>query len=159
MAYCRWEEAVKLIYEGVAEVIKEDEVKEIHSPSVTMKMPRVIRVNTYITKPIDKKKGVSLTRNNIAIRDNHQCQYCGKDLRNKEQTLDHVIPQSKGGKSTWYNLVLCCKFCNSCKADYTLEESGMILRKIPNKPEDMILYQGLGHIRPEWADFQKDLEE
>jgi 5-methylcytosine-specific restriction endonuclease McrA len=72
-----------------------------------------------------------LSRQNILKRDNHQCQYCGAT---HDLTIDHVLPRSREGKSTWTNLVAACKLCNSKKGDYTPEEAGMPLRRAPFKP-------------------------
>jgi 5-methylcytosine-specific restriction endonuclease McrA len=166
IAYCNWMEAIKLCYEGIADVIKEDAEKEVHSPSVTMKIPRVISIRNYVSKRY-KVDRITLTRRNIAIRDDRRCQYCGIELSNEEQTLDHVIPVSKGGKSVWENLVLCCKPCNRDKADRSLEdafrfdektgeETKMVLLRIPTKPSPGVQYKNIGHIRPEWADYQRD---
>jgi 5-methylcytosine-specific restriction endonuclease McrA len=155
IAYCSWMEAVKLYYEGVADIIKEDAEKEIHSPSVTMKVPRVIAIRNYVSKRFGRDT-ITLTRRNIAIRDERKCQYCGLELSNDEQTLDHVIPRSRGGKSSWDNLILCCKPCNRLKADLTVEEAGMKLLSIPKKPKPGVQYRGIGHVRPEWADYERN---
>jgi 5-methylcytosine-specific restriction endonuclease McrA len=151
IGFCRWEEAVKLIYEGVADVLKEDAEKELHSPSTTIKMPRVICVRDYVARRT--RESVALTRRNIAIRDNKQCQYCAKVLTYDEQTLDHIVPESKGGKATWENLVLCCQPCNRFKADFLLEEVGWKLLKQPTKPKAGLQYSFIDKIRPEWSEW------
>ncbi len=69
------------------------------------------------------------TRANILLRDDETCQYCGKHLR--ELTLDHVVPRSRGGQSTWENLVACCRACNGRKGNRLLKEAGMHLLKQP----------------------------
>lgn len=149
--FCTWEEAVKLIYEGVAIVLKEDETEEIHSQHLTMKIPRVILVKDHISKR--KRETVSLTRRNVVIRDERRCQYCNELVPFSEQTLDHIIPKSRGGKSTWENLVLACRSCNTFKADFLLEEVGMVLLRQPKKPKGGIQYQHLDRMRPEWKDW------
>jgi 5-methylcytosine-specific restriction endonuclease McrA len=154
VAYCDWQSAIKLYYEGVADIIKEDAEKEIHSQSLTMKIPRVIAIRNYVSKRY-QRDSLTLTRRNIAIRDERRCQYCNQELSNDEQTLDHVIPKSRGGKSTWENLVLCCRPCNRRKADQTLRESGMVLLKQPVRPKPGVQYRGIGHIRPEWDDYSR----
>ena len=65
------------------------------------------------------------------LRDHSSCQYCGKHLPPSELTLDHVYPRSRGGESTWDNLVACCKRCNHRKGSRTPEEAGMHLRRRP----------------------------
>jgi hypothetical protein len=69
------------------------------------------------------------TRANILLRDDETCQYCGK--RSRELTLDHVIPRSRGGQSTWENLVACCRSCNGRKGNRLLKDAGMHLLKQP----------------------------
>jgi hypothetical protein len=69
------------------------------------------------------------TRANIMLRDEDTCQYCGK--RSRELTLDHVIPRSRGGESTWENLVACCRICNGRKGNRYLKDVGMHLLKQP----------------------------
>lgn len=69
------------------------------------------------------------TRANILLRDEDTCQYCGRHTR--ELTLDHIIPRSRGGQSTWENLVACCRACNGRKGNRLLKDSGMHLIRQP----------------------------
>lgn len=132
-AFCSWQNAVKLVYEGRAEVIKEDAEKILHSPSFTWKMPRVIVVrNAWVRR---KRLAVPFSRRNIAVRDNSECQYCGKLLHTHQYTLDHVIPRSQGGVSSWVNLVLACIRCNKDKAGMTPKQAGMTLLRPPVEPK------------------------
>jgi hypothetical protein len=73
----------------------------------------------------------TLTRRNVLLRDRYICQYCVRRFSPGELTLDHVVPRSKGGASSWSNLVACCSPCNRKKADKTLEESGLTLYRRP----------------------------
>ena len=82
---------------------------------------------------------VNPTRKLIFLRDNYTCQYCGKPLSESAVTIDHVIPKSRGGVWSWYNLVTCCKECNQRKPDRTPEEVGFKLRNKPTRPEPFIL--------------------
>jgi 5-methylcytosine-specific restriction endonuclease McrA len=93
------------------------------------KVPSVIRLKYYIRKP---NYLIPLSRKNIHIRDNYTCQYCGKHVT--KPTVDHVIPQVKGGQTTWENLVTCCFECNNKKGSKTLKESGLVLKKTPKRP-------------------------
>lgn len=77
---------------------------------------------------------VKFSRRNVFLRDKHRCQYCYKQFSNKELNLDHVIPKSRGGKTTWENIVLSCIPCNQKKADRTPEEAKMNLLNRPKKP-------------------------
>jgi 5-methylcytosine-specific restriction endonuclease McrA len=151
IGFCSWQEAIKLLYEGLIVVLKEDEEKEIHSQHLTLKIPRVILVKDYVSKR--QKETVSLTKRNIAIRDERRCQYCNTLVPFADQTLDHVIPKSRGGKSTWENLVLACKPCNRLKADFLLEECGMVLLNQPKRPKAGIQYTQLQTLRPEWKEW------
>lgn len=143
-----WERAVKLYWEDEAVIVAEDaKGKVLHSQKLDMGLPRVIRLKNYIAKNV--KKNIAPSRYNVAIRDSFRCQYCGLVLDSvKEQTLDHVIPSSRGGKNTWENLVLACVPCNRCKGDKTPDEAGMELLKIPTKPN---LSDYPKKVRPEWV--------
>ncbi len=96
-------------------------------------VPRIIRLTSSSYFP-DGKKQLRPTRQNVLLRDENTCQYCGKTPSKKELNLDHVVPKSKGGKNTWKNLVTSCKRCNSRKADRTPNEAGMKLLRNPFKP-------------------------
>jgi len=78
---------------------------------------------------------VKLTRRNIMIRDGFTCQYSGRRLRPREATLDHIMPRSRGGRSTWENLVCSHPDINFRKGDKTPQEAGLTLRRVPYKPE------------------------
>jgi 5-methylcytosine-specific restriction endonuclease McrA len=151
--FCTWQNAVKLLWEGRAEVVKEDEAgRVLRSPSFTMGMPRVIVVRNAWTKR--RRQAVPFSRRNIAVRDNSTCQYCGKLLQTKQYTMDHVIPRSQGGVSSWTNLVLACIRCNKYKSGSTPEQAGMTLIKQPVEPKaNDAKYNFKLHIktiRPEW---------
>ncbi len=79
-----------------------------------------VRVPRMILRP---------TRSNILLRDDESCQYCGK--RGRDLTLDHIIPRSRGGQSTWENLVACCRACNGRKGNHNLKDVGMRLIRPP----------------------------
>jgi hypothetical protein len=98
-------------------------IEERHLPSdepVIVQLLANVRVPRMILRP---------TRANILLRDEETCQYCGKHSR--ELTLDHVIPRSRGGQSTWENLVACCRACNGKKGSRLLKDVGMHLLKQP----------------------------
>jgi 5-methylcytosine-specific restriction endonuclease McrA len=75
----------------------------------------------------------SVSRKGIILRDGSACQYCGSVLAGKELTMDHVVPRSRGGFSTWENLVSCCFPCNNRKGNRTPPEAGMPLAKPPHQ--------------------------
>lgn len=104
----------------------------IHTPSLSLLVPRVIRLLQYDKLPVHN---VKLTRKNIYERDNYTCQYTGKRLKSSELNIDHVIPRSRGGKNTWENLVTCSVDANSRKGDRTPDEAGMTLIRRPGRPQ------------------------
>ncbi len=107
--------------------------KFIKSPSIKMLIPDAIYLPHYKSLP---KYEVVFSRQNILLRDGYRCQYCGKLLKNpKDRTIDHVIPKSRGGKTVWTNVVLCCKKCNLKKGNRTPEEAGLKLLKKPREPK------------------------
>lgn len=107
-----WKDAVRLIFAEKVTVL-ECYDKIISSPSVSMAMPSVI-----ITKKYYKNRYVpEFSKTNLLYRDDFKCQYCGNQFNEKELTMDHVVPKSKGGKKTFENIVMCCRKCNELKAD------------------------------------------
>lgn len=85
-----------------------------------------------------------MTRQNIFKRDGGRCQYCGCGTQ-KKLTLDHVIPRSKGGKSTWTNLVTACQKCNTMKGDSLLENINMVLSRQPIRPSYISFLKMINH--------------
>jgi 5-methylcytosine-specific restriction endonuclease McrA len=77
---------------------------------------------------------VKFNRRNVFLRDENQCQYCGKKFGTNHLSLDHVIPRSRGGPSTWDNIVCACLKCNVRKGGRTPQEAGMRLYRLPSKP-------------------------
>ena len=94
-------------------------------------VPKVIRLLGYDRVP---KGGVKLNRRNIFARDKNRCQYCGESFPTSELSLDHVVPRSQGGQSTWTNLVCCCVACNSRKGGRTPVQAHMKLITQPSRP-------------------------
>jgi 5-methylcytosine-specific restriction endonuclease McrA len=132
IGFVGWKKAVTLIFKDRATVIDEDAARILRSPSFEMGLPTVIRVRNAWRRR--KKTVVPFSRRNIAIRDNSECQYCGKLLTLPEYTLDHVVPRVQGGRSHWANIVLSCIRCNKYKSGQTPAEAGMHLRKQPVEP-------------------------
>src|ERR1044072_9604794 len=124
---CTARRAVVLILKGVA-YAEESSSQWLHSSRFSMPLPSVIRLVEYIHIPFERK---SLSRKNILLRDHNTCQYCGRIFSPQELTLDHIHPRSRGGDSSWDNLVACCKRCNHKKGNRTPEESGMHLLRRP----------------------------
>lgn len=156
VTFVSWRRAVNLQWQDRAVVVSEDAERALRSPSFEMGMPRVIKLRNHISRKLRLK--VPMTRRNIAIRDNSSCQYCGQVLQTKDYTIDHVVPRSRGGKSTWINLVLACGDCNKLKDDKFPYEAGLALINKPIEPNRFDLrFNFKLHIRvlrPEWSDYK-----
>lgn len=148
LTLCTVSRAFLLVYLEKAELLAADKEGVLRSVSISFPKPSVIKIKNYVHVPY---KGVVLTRYNIFKRDGYQCQYCGTT---KDLTLDHLIPRSKGGKSTWNNLVTACKKCNSKKGDSNPKEAGLVLKKPPFKPSYiMFLKNSVGGIKDDWQPY------
>ena len=142
------ERAFLLIYLEKAEMLDVLHGKVLRTVSNSYPCPSVIRILDYKKIPY---KGVVLTRHNLFKRDGFQCQYCGTS---SNLTLDHVQPKSRGGKSTWANLVTACKQCNARKGDANPEEIQMKLRKKPVKPSYIVyLKSSAGRLQQDWLKY------
>src|SRR6204780_1258454 len=124
---CGARRALVLVLKGVART-EEEQDSELPSARLRMAMPSVIRLLEYRRIPHQTR---ALSRKNILLRDRNTCQYCGVILPSAELTLDHVIPRSRGGSSTWENLVACCHPCNRRKGNQFPLEVGMKLMREP----------------------------
>lgn len=145
-----WKKAMIMYFQEKIEIIKEYEDKWISSPNKRFKIPAVVRLIDFIFKfPF----GVKMTRINILIRDNSECQYCNKKLNRKRFTVDHVIPRSKGGKTSWENLVACCAKCNTLKGDKSPKEVALTLKKTPVQPKVNLFRYIHGETPEAWLDF------
>ena len=143
------ERAFVISYKGNADVMcNHPESFKLVNPELDIKKPSVIRIYKFVNTQHNK---VPLNRTNIYKRDNYQCVYCGcDDVR--QLTLDHVVPQSKGGPNSWDNLVTACKICNSEKADLTLEEYGKAIPE-PYRPHFLLLIKKQDYIPDEWKPY------
>jgi 5-methylcytosine-specific restriction endonuclease McrA len=117
-----------------------------------IKVPRVILLIAYDRVP---KRRVRFSRYNIFARDKNTCQYCGRRFARSELNLDHVIPRSQGGTSTWENVVCSCHLCNRQKGGRTPSQARMRLVAHPKRPAwtpplNISLYEVM---RKEWAPF------
>ncbi len=104
----------------------------IRSVNFEIQVPRVIRLLTYDRLP---KQAIRFNRRNIFARDGNRCQYCGRKFPTSELSLDHVNPRSRGGETTWENIVCSCVKCNVRKGGRTPQEAHMHLVKLPVKPK------------------------
>ncbi len=115
---CGARRALVLVLKGVART-EEEQGAVLHAARMRVAMPSVIRLLEYRRIPHQTR---ALSRKNILLRDRNSCQYCNVVLTASELTLDHVIPRSRGGLSTWENLVACCHNCNRRKGNQMLHE-------------------------------------
>jgi 5-methylcytosine-specific restriction endonuclease McrA len=124
---CAARRALVLILKGLASP-EEHGHSQIHAQRYALRLPTVIRLLEYRRIPHQSR---ALSRKNILMRDRYTCQYCQKALPGAELTLDHVVPRSRGGASTWENLVACCHHCNNRKGNRTPEEANLRLLRAP----------------------------
>ena len=103
----------------------------IRSVNFSIQVPRVVRLNFYDKVP---QLTLRFNRRNLFARDGNSCQYCGKVFPLSQLSFDHVDPRSRGGKTTWENVVCCCLKCNTRKGDRTPEQAGMKLIRKPVRP-------------------------
>jgi len=117
-----------------------------------IKVPRVILLIAYDRVP---KRRIRFSRYNIFARDKNTCQYCGRNFPRHELNLDHIIPRSRGGTSTWENVVCSCHQCNRQKGGKTPEQARMRLITLPRKPAwtPPLNFSLREVIRKEWAPF------
>ncbi|HZZ47594.1 MAG TPA: HNH endonuclease [Pseudonocardia sp.] len=121
--------AVLLMLSGKAELVQAAlDGGAFHSESMTVTAPSVMRLSRYVRVPY--RTSVPMTRAGVLRRDGRICAYCGK----RADTIDHVIPRSRGGTHSWENCVAACRACNSRKADRLLIELGWSLRVQPAPP-------------------------
>lgn len=116
-------------------------------------LPAVIRVRQYLRI---KRRTVALSRRNLILRDRGECQYCGCHPTGRELTMDHVIPVSKGGATTWQNVVLACGPCNRRKGARLPSQARMPLRTEPKRPTFLATsHRALVVTEPpaEWQDY------
>ncbi|MFT5524248.1 MAG: 5-methylcytosine-specific restriction endonuclease McrA [Pirellulaceae bacterium] len=159
--------ALLMIYRGAARVVDPADYQTydwddwsqfepaLDEPSIRgvswkVKVPEVVTLTVYDRTP---KSHVSFSRRNIFKRDRYTCQYCGIQPGSDDLTLDHVLPRSHGGQSTWENCVLACLACNKRKADRIPETAGMRLRKEPVQPVWKPMYARYSAPIDSWGKF------
>ncbi len=124
-----WEDAVKAVVADRVEVIETYDI-EIRSPSTSMMLPAVLALRHFD----NPNRPAPLTRANLFVRDNWTCQYCNTRLPTSELTFEHVLPRSRGGATSWVNLVAACVECNHRKCNRTPKEARMRLIRDPFQP-------------------------
>ena len=165
---CSVRRALTLVFKGLASIVEPEnytlydfeswadlKVLEgepfVQSVSCRIRLPEVIflRACDHYTRP-----RVVFTRRNLFRRDRSLCQYCGKRFPTEELSIDHVIPRSKGGQSTWTNCVLACLPCNSRKGNRSLKAAGMTLIRQPVVPPPQMAFALHARLKkPSWSHF------
>ena len=148
-----WQEAVKAVVADRVNVIAAYN-RHIHSPSCAMPLPSVISLKEFV--PANRKP--AFTRFNLFLRDHFTCQYCGQHFPTHDLTFDHVIPRSKGGPTTWENVVTACAPCNLRKASHLPHEVKMFPLVRPIQPTNFSLQERgrsfpPNHLHESWRDF------
>jgi 5-methylcytosine-specific restriction endonuclease McrA len=145
------ERAVVLILQGKAEPVTDSD-HVMRSPSTTVRVPLVARLVRMANVPRMAK--VPFSRRMLSVRDNGECQF--SHCKSKGTTVEHLLPASRGGKSTYENTVLACGPCNFKKADRTVEEMGWTLKKKPVPvygPMVLLARAGSNAALPAWAEW------
>lgn len=124
-----WQESVRGLFLKKLIPVAEYDI-EVSSPTSTFRLPSVVALTDYKKVP----RSVAFSRTNIWLRDNGRCVYCQTALSTAELTFDHVMPRSRGGDTSWENIVCSCTACNLRKANRTPQESKMFPIPAPRKP-------------------------
>jgi 5-methylcytosine-specific restriction endonuclease McrA len=145
-----WQSAVKSVFLERVNIVSEYDTV-IGSPSFQMKLPSVVSLKRYV-KPVRKP---AFTRFNLFLRDSFSCQYCGSP---EDLTFDHLIPRSRGGQTTWQNVVAACSPCNLKKGGKMPKQAGMLPRVWPFEPSVTDLQKSgrsfpPNHLHESWNDY------
>ena len=146
--------AVSLLMRGVVDGV-DGVAARLRTPSTVFEVPSVLRLRYYVNVP---QRGAAWSRRGVLSRDDHTCIYCGARLGDKrgrqriartDLTIDHLVPRSRGGGSTWGNTACACRWCNHRKADRMPHEAGMRLSWEPKTPRVNYLLSS-GEVPAEW---------
>jgi 5-methylcytosine-specific restriction endonuclease McrA len=148
-----WQEAVKAVCLDRVNIVSHYD-RVVHSPSVAMRLPSVISLKEYI--PAARRP--AFTRFNVFLRDKFMCQYCGDAFSSHELTFDHLVPRSRGGRTTWENVVTACSGCNLTKGNRLPREAKMFpFRRAVQPTSHMLQENGRGFppnfLHHSWRDF------
>ena len=148
-----WQDAVKAVCLDRVTIVSEYDVS-ISSPTMEIKLPSVIALKEYVPQ----MRNPAFTRFNVFLRDRFSCQYCGTGHAAADLTFDHVVPRSRGGRTTWTNVVAACSPCNLRKANKLPEKCGMQPLSKPVAPNIWQLQEnGRGfppnYLHESWRDY------
>ena len=140
--------ALILVLNQKATVLAGAADRVVHSANRTFDLPTVILLQRYVRIPNSRR--VPVSRRGVLRRDFFRCGYCQKSA----DTVDHVVPKSRGGKDSWENLVACCLKCNNQKSNKTPQEMGWELKVTPKMPSGLIWsVRGVDKNEPQWEEF------
>ncbi|MDQ2979933.1 MAG: HNH endonuclease, partial [Acidobacteriota bacterium] len=143
--YSTWE------FENWCDIPVQPQDEVVFTPSSKIRVPRVVALKEFDRLP---RQDVKFSRHNIYLRDGSRCQYCGHRFPSAELSLDHVIPLSRGGMSTWENVVCACLACNVRKGNRTPHEASVKLIQQPKKPRwHPVGHFGTSKFHPAWRNF------
>ncbi len=140
-----WQRAASLFVSGkAAKPYNYDHHYEIATTrGDTFRLPAAVMLVEYVRVP---QRKAHVTKANVLRRDRYVCQYCGTNVSKSSGTIDHILPQSRGGKNTWTNLTTSCYKCNCKKGNRTPKEAGMKLASEPKAPEiDVVRLRAVDH--------------
>ncbi|HZH25694.1 MAG TPA: HNH endonuclease [Azospirillaceae bacterium] len=148
-----WQEAVKAVFLDRVNIIAQYD-RVVRSPNFEMRLPSVISLKDYV----QTARRPAFTRFNVFLRDRFTCQYCGQQYPTQELTFDHVMPRSRGGKTTWENVVTACSACNLRKGNQLPSQCAMFPLKRPYQPSSLQLQENGRAFPPNflhksWRDF------
>jgi 5-methylcytosine-specific restriction endonuclease McrA len=148
-----WQDSVKAVFLDRVNIVSEYE-RVVRSPGFAIRLPSVIALKTYI--PLSRRP--AFTRFNVFLRDRFVCQYCASALPTSELTFDHVVPRSRGGRTTWQNVVTACTECNLKKGNKLPGECDLRPRRKPIEPNTHQLQENGRTFPPNflhdsWRDF------
>ncbi len=148
-----WQDAIKAVFLRRVTVVSEYD-KIAHSPTQEIRLPSVIALKEYV--PMDRQP--AFTRFNVFLRDGFSCQYCGDLFSAEDLTFDHVVPRSRGGRTTWGNVVTACSPCNLAKGHKLPREVKMFPVRAPERPTCHELQENgrsfpPNYLHESWRDF------
>ena len=124
-----WQDSVKAVFLGRVNIVSEYD-RVVRSPTFEMRLPSVISLRQYVR--LDRRP--AFTRFNVFLRDHFACQYCGAAQPSEELTFDHLVPRSRGGRTTWTNVITACQVCNLKKGNRLPGECRMPPLRPPFQP-------------------------
>jgi 5-methylcytosine-specific restriction endonuclease McrA len=139
--------AVVLVLAEKADIVH-DTGEELRSERLSVPVPSVIRLRYFVKVPYRRR--AALNRRAVFARDHHKCQYCNAHA----ESIDHVVPRSRGGEHVWENVVAACRACNAHKRDRLLEETSMKLTRRPSAPRELTwIIVAVGQVPEHWHQY------